>query len=125
MSKILNQEFIERLLFTVIVIGILGTLVGAVRYFDLSNQIANNTAAQVREEGGEVTLETKNEARGLMAADLELRRLIRDRQNMMVVGGGGLALIGLGWLASDIMRGRRRKNQVDDIASQTVAEVLS
>lgn len=125
MSKILNQEFIERLLFTVIVIGILGTLVGAVRYFDLSNQIANNAAAQVREEGGEVTLETKNEARGLMAADLELRRLIRDRQNMMVVGGGGLALIGLGWLASDIMRSRRRKNQADDVASQTVAEVLS
>ncbi|MDE2821512.1 MAG: hypothetical protein OXI40_17410, partial [Chloroflexota bacterium] len=64
---------------------------------------------QIHEEGGEVAIESKNQARGLMASDIERRRLLADQRNMMVVGGAGLALIGLGWFLGDILRGRRRK----------------
>ena len=123
MSKYINAELFERLFFTMIVVGILASLFGAVRYFDLSNRIANNEAAQIRAEGGEVTIETKNEARGLMSADLELRDMIRERANMMMVGGIGLALLGGGWILMDISRSRRKKEK--EAPAQSVAEVTS
>ena len=123
MTKILNSELIERLVFTAIVIGILMTLFGAFRFAVLSNQIASNEAAQVLAEGGEVSIETQNEAQGLMAADLERRRLVKDRFNMMVVGGAGLGVIGVGWMLMDILRSRRKKE--DEPSTQSVAEATS
>lgn len=124
MSKYINSELFERLFFTMIVVGILASLFGAVRYFDLSNRIANNEAAQIKAAGGEVKIETKNEARGLMSADLELRDLVRERSNMIMVGGIGLALLGGGWLLTDITRSRRRKKD-EDAPVQSVAEATS
>jgi hypothetical protein len=123
MSKFLNSELVERLLFTLIVIGILMTLISAVRFVYLSNEIGNNVAAQVRATGEEVPLETMNEAQGLMASDLERRKLVNDRFNMMVVGGVGLALIGVGWIMTDIMRSRRKKD--NESPKKSVAEATS
>ena len=111
MRKFLNAELFERLFFTAIVVGILMVLVGGLRYIDLSGRLSANEAVQIHQDGEEVTLETNSQARGLMAADLERRRLTADRFNMMVVGGAGLALVGLGWLAADITRSRRRKTR--------------
>ncbi len=109
---------IDRLLFTAIVIGILMTVVAGWRYFDASNQLSANQAAQIHDEGGEVTVESKSQAHGLMASDLERRRLLADQSNMLMVGGAGLALIGLGWLAGDILRGGRRRAEEKDKAAQ-------
>lgn len=109
MRRLLNAELIEKLLFSAIVIGILMVAGAGWRYFDLANQLAGNMAAQVHEEGGEVELETKAQAHGLMAADLQRQRIVAEQLNMMVVGGIGLALLGLGWLGTDILRARRRK----------------
>ncbi len=112
--KLLNAELIERLLFSAIVGGIVLIAGAGFRYLDLSNQLAANMAAQIHDEGSDVELESKSQAQGLMAADIERRRMVSERYNMMVVGGGGLALLGLGWLGYDIMRGRRRKNELPD-----------
>ena len=109
---------IDRLLFTAIVIGILMTVVAGWRYFDASNQLSANQAAQIHDEGGEVTVESKSQAHGLMASDLERRRLLADQSNMLIAGGAGLALIGLGWLAGDILRGHRRRAEEKDKAAQ-------
>ena len=113
MRKLFTAELLERLLFTAIAVGILMALLGGLRYLDLSGQLAANQAVQIQQSGGEVTVETNSQARGLMAADLTRRRLEEDRYNMMVVGGVGLALIGLGWLAADITRTRRRKADIN------------
>ncbi len=109
MRGLLNTDLIERLLFTAIVIGILLVGYGAFRYLELSNQLSGNMAAQIHEDGGEVTVESKAQAQGLMASDIQRRRLVAEQFNMMVIGGIGLALLGLGWLGYDILRGRRRK----------------
>ena len=109
---------IDRLLFTAIVIGVLMAVLAGWRYFDAANQLSANQAAQIHDEGGEVTVESKSQAHGLMASDLERRRLLADQSNMLMVGGAGLALIGLGWLAGDILRGRRRKAEEKDKAAQ-------
>ncbi len=112
---------VDRLLFTAIVVGVLLAAYGGLRYLDLSNQLAANPATQIHQEGGEVELESKTEAHGLMAADIERRRLVAEQHNMMIAGGAGLALLGLGWLGYDILRGRRRKQAEHDAAPQSEA----
>jgi len=109
MRNVAFTGIFERLLFTAIVVGVLLAAYGGARYLDLSNQLAANPAAQIRQEGGEVALESKSEAHGLMAADIERRRLVGEQREAMIAGGVGLALLGLGWLGYDILRGRRRK----------------
>ena len=109
MNRFLDNELIERLLFSAIVVGILMAAGGAIRYLMINNELSENLAAQIHEEGGEVAIESKSQAQGLMASDIERRRLISEQFNMMVVGGVGLALLGLGWLGTDIVRGRRKR----------------
>ena len=109
MRRLFNSELVERLLFTAIVVGIFMVAGASFRYLNLSNQLSGNIAAQIHESGGEVELESKTEAQGLMAADIQRRRITSEQYNMMIIGGAGLALLGLGWLGYDIMRGRRRK----------------
>ena len=117
MRDLVFNGILDRLLFTAIVLGILMAGVGGWRYFDLANQLSSNQAAQIHEEGGEVSIESKSQAHGLMASDLERRKLVADQLNMMVVGGAGLALIGLGWFLGDIMRGRRRNAEAAAVNS--------
>ncbi len=116
MRRLFDSELVARLLFTAIVVGILLAAGGAIRYFMLQNELSTNLAAQVREEGGEVAIESKGQAHGLMAADIERRRLVAEQFNMMILGGVGLALLGLGWLGMDITRGRRQAGEA--IAAQ-------
>lgn len=116
MRNIAFTGILDRLLFTAIVVGVLLAAYGGWRFVDLSNQLAANPAAQIHQEGGEVELESKSEAQGLMAADIERRRLVAEQHNMMIAGGVGLALLGLGWLGTDLLGSRRRK-EVEDIAA--------
>lgn len=109
MRNVAFTGIFERLLFTAIVVGVLLAAYGGLRYLDLSSQLAANPATQIRQEGGEVALESKSEAHGLMAADIERRRLLVEQREAMIAGGVGLALLGLGWLGYDILRLRRRK----------------
>ena len=109
MRRFLESEYFERALFTALVIGVLMAGFAAVQYAGLANQLAGNMAAQIHEEGGEVELESKSQAPVLMASDMERRRLQAEQSNMMMVGGVGLALIGLAWIARDFARGRRRE----------------
>ena len=107
--QLFNSELFERIIFAVIVIGILLAGVAVVRYVAIGRQLSMNEAAQIRDSGEEVTLSNKSQAQGLMASDIERRRLLADQSSMISVGGVGLALIGLGWLLRDLSRGRRRK----------------
>ena len=111
MRGFFDGELAERLLFAAIVIGILLAGYAALRYLDLSNRLSGNMAAQIHESSSEVALESKSQAQGLMAADIERRRIVSEQYNMMVLGGIGLALLGLGWLGYDIIRGRRRAGE--------------
>ena len=109
MNRILDYELTERLLFTAIVVGILMAAGGAARYLMINNELSANLAAQIHDDGGEVEIESKSQAQGLLASDIERRRLVSEQFNMMIVGGVGLALLGFGWLGTDIVRGRRKR----------------
>ena len=120
MRYFLDNEFVERLIFSVIVIGVLLAGIAVVRYADLASKLSTNQATQIHDSGGEVTIENKSQAQGLMAADIARRRLLADQSNMMMVGGAGLALVGLGWLARDLVRGRRRRKAEQENAKANI-----
>lgn len=122
MRRFIDSELIERLLFTAILLGVLMAAGGALRYFMLQNELATNLAARIHEAGEEVAIESKGQAQGLMAADIERRRLVAEQFNMMVVAGVGLALLGLGWLGNDILRSRRREPGSGSEDTRTAAE---
>ncbi|MDE2820895.1 MAG: hypothetical protein OXI40_14275, partial [Chloroflexota bacterium] len=63
MRDLIFTGIVDRLLFTAIVLGILMAVAGGWTYFDLANQLSSNQAAQIHEEGGEVAIESKNQAR--------------------------------------------------------------
>ena len=111
MRNLIYTGVVDRLLFTAIVVGIFMVAGAGFRYLDLSYQLAGNIAAQLHAEGGEVEVESKGQAQGLMASDIQRRRLVSEQFNMMILGGVGLALLGLGWLGNDILGSRRRKAQ--------------
>ena len=121
MRNVVYSGILDRLLFTAIVVGILLAAYGGFRYLDLANQLAANPAAQIHQAGGEVELESKSEAHGLMAADIERRRMLAEQRDMMQAGGIGLALLGLGWLGYDMLRGRRRRQAKNSARSKSDA----
>ena len=61
MNRFLDNELIERLLFTAIVVGILMAAGGAFRYLMINNELSSNLAAQIHDEGGEVAIESKSQ----------------------------------------------------------------
>lgn len=115
--SILNNNLVERLLFTTIVIGILAILVSGVKLFDISSQLNDNMAYQVHKQGSELDLQSEAEARMLYASDLQRRKLVKERGQMYTVAGIGIALIGIGWLGYDFRNNRRKKEE-----PQTAAE---
>lgn len=124
MRNIFHTGVLDKALFSVIVVGILLAAYGGLRYLDLANKLANNMSAQIQAEGGEVELESKEQAQGLMASDIERRRLADEQSEMMLIGGIGLALLGLGWLGTDLLGSRRRKRQSAAGLSKTSAANL-
>lgn len=119
MRRFFGSELMGRLLFSAIALGLLLAAGGAIRYFMLANQLSDNAAARIHQEGGQVEIESKSQAQGLMAADIERRRLVAEQFNMMILGGLGLALLSLGWLGMDLRRGRRPASAAGQEASAT------
>ncbi len=117
MRRFFLSQFMQRLYFSAVVAGLVLSLFAGLRYFDLHNQLSGNMAAQIHESGGEVDLESKAQAQRLMAADIQRRRALGAQREAMVLGGVGLALLGLGWLGLDAARGRRRADANPNDAS--------
>lgn len=109
MRNLIYAGLLDRMLFTAILLGILLAGGGAIRYFMLGGELSGNLAAQIHEEGGEVEIASKGQAQGLMASDIERRRLLAEQFNMMIIGGVGLVLLGLGWLGHDLLGSRGRQ----------------
>lgn len=109
MSRFKAGALLDKLLFSAMLAGVLLAAFGALRYVDLSNQLAENPAAQIHASGEAAQVENADEGYNLMSADIARRRLVDEQYSMMIIGGLGLALLGLGWLGNDIVRSRRSK----------------
>jgi uncharacterized membrane protein YidH (DUF202 family) len=109
MSKYFNKDVVNALLLTIFIVGIGLVAFGVYRYIDTTSQLNDNLAQQIRKNGGEINPESAAQAQGLMASDIARRGLVDDRFQGMIVGGVGIALLAFGWMATDVVRERRKK----------------
>ena len=105
MLKFLHEDWFRGVLYTVLAIGTAALIFAAWQYISAAQQLQNNIAQQLQSETG-ITLESVDEARGLMAADLERRDLAQQQFQAMMTGGAGLVIISLGWLTLNYLRQR-------------------
>jgi len=109
--RFLGSQLFERIIYVLAVAGVLIGLYSIAQIANMSYRISQNPAQQFHESGEELDVEatTAPLARGLVAADVELRQLIRSRAQMVVAMGVSLVLIGLAWFGYDLMKGQRKK----------------
>ncbi len=108
----LDKDWFRGLVFAFIIIGVVAGLYAAQQFIDASLRIQNNASYQAKSSETPLELQSEAEAQMLMAADVEYRRLLTQRDNALIVGGVGLALLALGWIGNDFVRARRRKVNV-------------
>lgn len=112
----LTSSWMERMLFTVVIIGTILTLYGVVRVIDTSIQINNNSAQQLHEKGETLEIQTSADGHGIMTADLERRGLLKMRGEMIMLAGIGLVVLGFGWLGYNFRNSRLRREDESVIA---------
>ncbi|MBL8164592.1 MAG: hypothetical protein JNJ61_21560 [Anaerolineae bacterium] len=109
MLKTFNREKLRPFALALMIIGVLALVLAAYRYVDAWTQLQNNQAYQVEVNAQTVTPENEAMAQTLIAAGMEYRRLNLQRNEALMIGGGGLVLLALGWLGSDLISGKKRK----------------
>jgi hypothetical protein len=105
----LTNTLTERLLFTIVVIGLLAGLYGVIKVVDISIRLSNNFAQQIQDSGSELNIQSTAEGRNIMASDLERRSLLKERGQMIIIIGVGVILLGVGWFGYDLRNNYRPK----------------
>ncbi len=108
MKAIFTQERINALITALILIGVALVLVGVWRYVDAAQRLQGNTALEIQQGNAALDVTTPEQAQGLIATDLEKRRLERQQNESLVAAGFGLGMLALGWIIGDAVRSRRR-----------------
>ena len=109
MSRFLQTQLLERLLFTLVIVGILLIGYSVYKVITINIALSNNLAQQIHNSGEELQIQTAAEGHGIVASDIERRELLQERAQMYIAGGAGLVMLGIGWLGYDFL-GQRRKN---------------
>lgn len=113
MFKTFNREQLRPFTLALMIVGALALALAAYRYVDAWTRLQNNQAYQIEVNGQTVAPESEAMAQMLIAAGVEYRRLNLQRNEALMIGGGGLALLALGWLGSDLISGKKRKTERD------------
>lgn len=107
----LKRDWVNAFVLALVLVGMLLALFGTYRYVDASRRLGDNIAHQIRSSGEQIDPQTTAEARGLVAADVERRRLIGQRNDALLMGGAGLVTLAVGWIAYDYLRNRRERDE--------------
>ncbi len=107
LRSITEKEWFRGLVFALIIIGVALILLAAQQYVDAATRLNDNLAYQAQQAGEAVPLESQAEAQILVGAGMEMRRLTAQRDRALMIGGGGLVLLALGWIGMDFARARR------------------
>jgi hypothetical protein len=109
MKSILGSDWFRGIVFALLIIGILAGLFAVIQFVDASLRIQNNASYIAKSKDTPLEIKSEVEAQILMASDLEYRKLMEQRSNALIVGGGALVCLALGWIGNDFIRAQRRK----------------
>lgn len=108
-ARILEHESTRSVLLALCIVAVLLIAFGGWQFLDASLRIQDNPAYQAQMSDEAISLESEVQAQGLLAAGLEYRRLLAQRNTALMIGGAGLALLALGWIGYDMIRSYRRR----------------
>lgn len=111
MTDIWRQDTIRIVLMALMLIGVVLAVVGIIQFADAALRLQNNAAYQASIGGEPLALGSQEQAQGLIAAGMEYRRLLAQRNNALILGGAGLVAGAVGWLGYDFIRSRQRRLQ--------------
>jgi hypothetical protein len=117
MMRSLQSQLFERILFTLVVVGILLGIYSLYKVITINIALSNNLAQQIHNSGEELAIQTAAEGQGIVASDMARREMLRERAQMYMAGGMSLVFIGLGWIGYDYRNQRRRKPVIQSDAS--------
>jgi hypothetical protein len=117
MMRSLQSQLFERILFTLVVVGILLGIYSLYKVITINIALSNNLAQQIHNSGEELAVQTVAEGQGIVASDMARRALLKERAQMYMAGGMSLVLVGLGWIGYDYLNHRRKKPAVQSDTS--------
>jgi ABC-type lipoprotein release transport system permease subunit len=118
MMRFLQSQLFERILFTLVVVGILLGVYSLYQVLTINSALSQNIAQQIHDSGEELAIQTTAEGQGIVAADMERRAMLRTRAQHYVAGGISLVLIGLGWVGYDFRNSRRKQTAHVQVAAE-------
>ena len=119
MRHLLGAEWLRGVLFALIALGLLLVLFAAWRYLSADHELQDNLAQVIRSGQLDISAETANEAQGMVGADVARRDLLARQFNAMMLGGGGLVLLSMGWLGLNLARTLRNRESLVSSTEET------
>jgi len=110
LRRLFTQERVNAFIMALILIGVVLIAMGAYQFLDAAQKLQSNTAHQILNAEATAEAQSLDAAQGLVASDMERRRLDRQHDQSLIMAGAGLALLAVGWLGYDYVRGRRKAN---------------
>ena len=120
MRNLLGAEWLRGVLFALVALGLLMALLAAWRYVSADRELEGNLAQVIRSSQLNVSPQTVNDAQGLVGADIARRDLLAQQFNALMLGGGGLVLLSLGWLGLNLARTLRRRESLVSSKEETI-----
>lgn len=111
MTNVWRQDTIRIVLMALILIGGALAVIGIIQFASATLSLQNNAAYQASIGGEPLALGSEEQAQGLIAASMEYRRLLAQRNTALILGGAGLVAGAVGWLGYDFLRSRQRRLQ--------------
>lgn len=108
-ARITGSDWFWGISFALLIVGALAVFYAVSVYIDASLKIEDNAAYRLRQQGGQLEVDSVAQGQSIMVADLEYRRLKARRNDALIYGGAGLAVLALGWITFDLSRAQRRK----------------
>src|SRR5262245_27129758 len=116
MSHGMNKKFTPFALLGISLVGLAIGLYGVYQYVDAELKLKDNRAGQLIEAGGEVEVNSTNEAFEHYKTTVERDNLRDQRADALPFIGVGVAIIGVGWLGYEFLPALRKNRRETTLA---------
>lgn len=104
MLELLQAGWLRVVFLALAMTGVLLLALAAWNFSSADRELQGNLAHAIAGNRLRVSPQTDSQAQGLVGSDLQRRDLLQQQDMALMLGGGGLMLISLGWLGVNLTR---------------------
>ena len=102
MGQLANADWLRGLFTALVVVGLSLAAYSAWHYLDADRELQGNVAQVILSRQQAVSPGSSGEVQGLVGADVAKRELLSQQYDVLMLGGGGLVILSLGWLGLNL-----------------------